>query len=73
MSVFYDILIPEKGLIIMINRLEAIKNRYNEISNELSSPEVINDIKKIEAFTKEKYKDYSGLVIQYMYHSKRNK
>lgn len=33
----------------------------------------INDIKKIEVFTKEKYKDYSGLVIQYMYHSKRNK
>ena len=33
----------------------------------------ISDMKKIEAFTKEKYKDYSGLVIQYMYHSKRNK
>ena len=33
----------------------------------------ISDIKKIEAFTKEKYKDYSGLVIQYMFHSKRNK
>ena len=32
----------------------------------------ISDIKKIEAFTKEKYKDYSGLVIQYMFHSKRN-
>jgi len=33
----------------------------------------ISDIKKIETFTKEKYKDYSGLVIQYMFHSKRNK
>lgn len=33
----------------------------------------ISDMKKIEAFTKEKYKDYSGLVIQYMFHSKRNK
>lgn len=33
----------------------------------------ISDIKKIEEFTKEKYKEYSGLVIQYMFHSKRNK
>ena len=33
----------------------------------------INDIKKIESFTKERYKEYSGLVIQYMFHTKRNK
>ena len=37
----------------MINRLEAIQNRYNEISNELSSPEVINDIKKMTELSKE--------------------
>ena len=35
-------LIPqEKGLIIVINRLEAILNRYNEITTELTSPEVV--------------------------------
>ncbi len=33
----------------------------------------LKDTKKIEEFTKEKYKEYSGLVIQYMFHSKRNK
>lgn len=33
----------------------------------------IKDIKKIEEFTKERYKEYSGVVIQYMFHSKRNK
>lgn len=33
----------------------------------------LKDIKKIEEFTKEKYGMYSGLVIQYMFHSKRNK
>ena len=38
----------------MINRLEAIQNRYNEISNELSSPEVINDIKKMTELSKER-------------------
>lgn len=33
----------------------------------------ISDISKIEEFTKTKYGEYSGLVIQYMFHSKRNK
>jgi len=37
----------------VINRLETILNRYNEISNELSSPEVINDIKKMTELSKE--------------------
>ena len=37
----------------MINRLEAIQKRYNEISNELTSPEVINDIKKMTELSKE--------------------
>ena len=55
----------------MINRLEAIQNRYNEISNELSSPEVINDIKKMTELSKEQrrlsetveiYKKYKGIL-----------
>ena len=33
----------------------------------------LSDIKKIEEYTKDKYGKYSGLVIQYMFHSKRNK
>ena len=33
----------------------------------------LKDMKKIEEFTKKNYKEYSGLVIQYMFHSKRNK
>ena len=37
----------------MINRLEAIQNRYNEISNELLKPEVISDIKKMTELSKE--------------------
>ena len=37
----------------MINRLEAIQKKYEEISNELSSPEVINDIKKMTELSKE--------------------
>lgn len=33
----------------------------------------LTEVKDIRSFTKEKYKDYSGLVIQYMFHYKRNK
>ena len=37
----------------MIDRLEAIVSRYNEINNELSSPDIINDIKKMTELSKE--------------------
>ena len=37
----------------MINRLETIQNKYDEISNELSNPSVINDIKKMTELSKE--------------------
>ena len=37
----------------MINRLDAIQKRYDEISNELSKPEVLNDIKKMTELSKE--------------------
>ena len=33
----------------------------------------INSLNEIEKFTKEKYKEYSGLVIQYFFHVNRNK
>ena len=40
-------------MIILINRLEATKKRYDEISEELSNPEVISDIKKMTELSKE--------------------
>jgi N-glycosylase/DNA lyase len=33
----------------------------------------IDDMKSIKNITKNKFKEYSGVVIQYMFHSKRNK
>ena len=33
---------------------------------------ISDDVKNIYNFTKEKFKEYSGLAIQYMYHSERN-
>lgn len=38
----------------MIDRLNAIEDRYNEIEKELSSPEVISDIKKMTMLSKER-------------------
>ena len=43
----------KRGLIFMINRLDAIEKRYNEISEELSTDEVIKDIKKMTELSKE--------------------
>ena len=40
-------------MIILINRLEATKKRYDEISECLSNPEVISDIKKVTELSKE--------------------
>lgn len=37
----------------MIDRLEATVKRYNEITNELSSPEIVSDIKKMTELSKE--------------------
>ena len=37
----------------MIERLNAIENRYNEITEELMKPEVISDIKKATSLSKE--------------------
>ena len=37
----------------MIDRLEATVKRYNEITSELSKPEVIQDIKKMTELSRE--------------------
>ena len=37
----------------MINRLEAVEKRYNEIAEELSKPEVVSDIKRMTELSKE--------------------
>ena len=38
----------------MIERLEAINKKYQEITNELSNPDVISDIKKMTEYLKNK-------------------
>jgi len=51
----------------MIERLEATLNRYNELTDLLSSPEILNNVEKMTSLSKEqasigevveKYKEY---------------
>ena len=37
----------------MFNRLDAIEKRYNELSEELVKPEVLNDFNKLKELSKE--------------------
>ena len=55
----------------MIDRLEATLKRYNEIGEELASPEIISDIKKMTLLSKERtglektvevYKEYKKVL-----------
>ena len=55
----------------MIERLETTLNRYNELANELSKMEVINDVKLMTSLSKEqasisliveKYKEYKKVL-----------
>ena len=48
-----DTKIKNRGGIIMIDRLEAIVTRFNEINEELSSPDIVSDIKRMTELSKE--------------------
>ncbi len=54
-SLPYAIIIEQvlKEAMIMIDRLESIVNKYNELTSELSKPEIISDIKKMTEISKE--------------------
>src|SRR5690606_26681500 len=48
----------------MLEKLKAIKDRWEEVERELSSPEAINDMKRFAQLNKE-YKDLGKIVDQY--------
>src|SRR5690606_41012527 len=48
----------------MLEKLKAIKDRWEEVERELSSPEAINDMKRFAKLNKE-YKDLGKIVAQY--------
>src|SRR5690606_32966572 len=48
----------------MLEKLKAIKDRWEEVERELSNPETINDMKRFAQLNKE-YKDLGKIVEQY--------
>ncbi|CAN5831815.1 peptide chain release factor 1 [soil metagenome] len=48
----------------MLDKLEAIKQRFDDVSNLLIQPDVVNDIKKYKSLNKE-YKDLEKIVTEY--------
>ncbi len=55
----------------MIDRLEATLEKYNSLTEELSRPEILNDVKKMTILSKEqasltdiieKYKEYKKVI-----------
>ncbi len=53
----------------MIERLNTIENKYNELTSELSNPEVISDFNKTKILMKEQ-KDLEEIVIEYSKYKK---
>lgn len=53
----------------MLDKLEAIKDRWQEVERELSNPETVSDMKRFAKLNKE-YKDLGKIVEQY--HTYRN-
>ena len=48
----------------MIERLEDITNKYNQLSEELTKPEILNDYNKMKELSKE-HKNLEEVVLKY--------
>lgn len=48
----------------MLDKLEAIKERFEDVSQQLIQPDVMSDMKKYKALNKE-YKDLEKIVVEY--------
>ena len=50
---------------VMLEQLEAIRERFLEVEQQIAMPEVVSDLKKFKTLSKE-YKDLQKIVDQYM-------
>ena len=48
----------------MIDKLEAIQRRFEDVSHELQQPDVLSDLKRYKALNKE-YKELDRIVTEY--------
>ena len=52
-NIKYSIILLRKKVMKMLERLKAIEEKYNELTSEISKPEVLSDIKKTLELSKE--------------------
>lgn len=48
----------------MIDKLEGIRERFNEVSQQITQPEIVSDLKKYKTLSKE-YKDLDKIMVQF--------
>jgi peptide chain release factor 1 len=48
----------------MIDKLEAIRERFNEVSQQITQPEIVSDLKKYKTLSKE-YKDLDKIMVEF--------
>ena len=48
----------------MIDKLEGIRERFNEVSQQITQPEIVSDLKKFKTLSKE-YKDLDKIMVQF--------
>jgi peptide chain release factor 1 len=48
----------------MIDKLEGIRERYNEVAQQITQPEVVSDLKRYKTLSKE-YKDLDKIMVQF--------
>lgn len=48
----------------MIDKLEAIRERFNEVSQQITQPEIVSDLKKYKTLSKE-YKDLDKIMTEF--------
>lgn len=53
----------------MIDKLEAIRERFNEVSQQITQPEIVSDLKKFKTLSKE-YKDLDKIMVEFTKYEK---
>lgn len=53
----------------MIDKLEAIRERFNEVSQQITQPEIVSDLKKYKSLSKE-FKDLDKLMVEFAKYEK---
>lgn len=65
--VYYNCTVNPKEVAVMLDRLQLLEDRYEQLNGLLSDPEVISDIDKLREYSKEQ-SDLSDVVTKYRHY-----